>query len=355
MSSGKVRVGVVGCGKISPAYVNNLKRHFSHLCDVVGCADVDMDRARTQAAELGIAEVWTVDELIASPKVELVIDLTNPGAHHPVSHRALSAGKHVFVEKPMATTLELCHELVNQAEAKGVTLAGAVDTFLGAGLCTCRRLIDEGVLGVPGTAQALIGLPARTPQYLSLYGGPLYDMAPYYVTALVALLGPVRRVTGFVRLGQERPDTAAPISFPFETPVTAAATLELAGGLLATLHATGETCSYFPRVEIFGSNATLCLPDANAYGGPVLIRDKDGEREIPLDPGFAERGRALGVAEQARAIRTGALPRTHSRLLYHVSEVLHAIHDSSRQGKAVEIASTCERPAPFDYAELAAI
>lgn len=353
MSSAKIRVGVVGCGKISPAYVDNLKKHFAHLVDVVGCADVDMERARTRATELGIPEVCTVSELCTSPGVDLVVDLTNPGAHHPVSTQALSAGKHVFVEKPMATTLDLCHEMVSLAEQKGVTLAGAVDTFLGAGLVTCRRLIDEDAIGTPGTAHALIGLPARTPQYLSLYGGPLYDMAPYYVTALVTLLGPVRRVTGFVRLGPERPDTASAIAFPFETPVTAAATLELDTGLLATLHATGETSGYFPRVEIYGLGATLRLPDANGYGGPVTIRDKDGEREIPLDPGFAERGRALGVAEQALAIRTGSRPRTHSGLLYHVCEVLHAVHESSRERRAVDIASTCERPAPFDYASLA--
>lgn len=348
-----VKTGIVGCGKICPAYVNNLKSHFSHLVDVVACADIDPRAAKTRADELGIAVACSTDELLGNGDIELVVNLTNPGAHHPISMQALEAGKHVFVEKPLATTLELARELVDRANAADLTLAGAADTFLGAGLQTCRRLMDRGEIGEAGTAQALITLPAKSDRYLTVYGGPLFDMAPYYTTALVALLGPVSRVTGFVKAGPGERDISSLLAFPFETPLTAAAVLEFRSGLVATLHASGEGCCYLPRVDIFGSDATLRLTDANSYGGTVIVRDQERtERTVELENGFAEQGRGLGVAEQALAIREGRSPRAEGRLIYHVLDILHAVRMSASTGQAIRVESTCEQPAPFDAAVL---
>jgi predicted dehydrogenase len=349
----RVGVGIVGCGKISPAYVNNLKKHFAHVTDVVACADVDPDRARSRADELGIPKACTVDELLADAAVELVVDLTNPGAHHPVSSRALLAGKHVFVEKPLATTRELARELMELAASKGLTLAGAVDTFMGAGISTCRRLVDEGAIGEVGTARAFISLPARSSGYLSVYGGPLYDLGPYYLTALLLLLGPVRRVTAFAELAGEDVDTASLLAFPFKTVATGAAALLHESGRLSTLHATVAAHAYHPHAEVFGHTGSLTLSDANSYGGTIVLRDGQGEREVPLDPGFAEQGRALGVAEQALSIRRHRQPLASGELCYHVLDVLHAVRDSALSGQAVELASACARPRPFDYRELA--
>ncbi len=344
-----VKTGIVGCGRICPAYVNNLKTHFAHLVDITACADIDADAAGARADEFGIPVACTPDELLGRTDIELVVNLTNPAAHHPVSVRALEAGKHVFVEKPLATTLELAKELVERAEGAKLTLAGAADTFLGAGLQTCRLVLDRGDIGVTGTAQALIGMGVRSERYQTIYGGPLFDMGPYYTTALVALFGAVSRVTGFVKLGAEEPGNASSLAFPFETPVTAAAVLEFGCGLIATLHASAEACCYLPRVDVFGSEATLRLTDANSYGGTVIVRDPQGaERSVGLEHGFGERGRGLGVADQALAIREQRAPRANGTLMYHVLDILHAVRLSAGTGEAVEVASTCERPVPLD-------
>jgi predicted dehydrogenase len=348
-----VRTGVVGCGKISPAYVNNLKEHFSHLVDVRACADVDLERAKSRAEELKIPRACSVPELMADASIELVVDLTNPAAHHPVSMAALRAGKHVFVEKPLATTRALARELLETARARGVTLAGAADTFLGAGLSTCRRLLGEGAIGELGTARAFISLAAKNPFYQAVYGGALYDIAPYYLIALIVLLGPVVRVTGFVRTSEAMFEKGHPLAFPFTTPMTGAAALVHESGLVSTLHATVEASSYYPHVEIFGSDATLRINDANGYGGTIVKRDaKNTETELSLDPGFAAAGRGLGVAEQALAIRQGRAPRASGELSYHVLDVQTAVQDSSEKGAAVAITSGL-RPLPFDFAELA--
>ncbi|MBD3239909.1 MAG: gfo/Idh/MocA family oxidoreductase [Chitinivibrionales bacterium] len=348
-----VKTGIVGCGKICPAYVNNLKAHFAHLVDVVACADIDANTAKACADELGIPAACTTDELLARSDIELVVNLTNPGAHHPVSMRALEAGKHVFVEKPLATTLELASELVETAASAELTLAGAADTFLGAGLQTCRVLMDRGEIGEIGTAQALIALGFKSDRYLTVYGGPLFDMAPYYTTALVALLGPVVRVTGFVSVGPGERDTSSVLAFPFETPLTAAAVLEFRSGLIATLHASAEGCCYLPRVDIFGSDATLRLTDANSCSGTVVVRDREqNERTVALEKGFSEQGRGLGVAEQALAIREGRSPKADGRLGYHVLDILHAVRVSAKDGRAVRLESTCEQPGVFDAASV---
>lgn len=348
-----VRVGIVGCGRISPAYVKNIKAHFGAVCGVVACADIREEAARERAEELDIPRACTVEELMADDTVELVVDLTNPGAHYRVSMAALQAGKHVFVEKPLTTTLEQGREVLAAAEAKGLSVGGAADTFLGGGLQACRAVVDNGDIGTPTFAQVMFGTGGRHARYLGIYGGPLFDMGSYFVTALVSLFGPVAAVTGMVKQLDDSEMAAAElpsdIAWPFSTPYEAVAVLRFAGGHTASLSIVGGTCSYFPRIEVYGSEATLLTNDPNSYGGRVAVRDKDrAEKDVDPGEGFVEDGRGLGVAEMALAIRQDRQPRTNGTLMFHVLETLHAVRTASQTQNVVQLQSTCDQPEPFD-------
>jgi predicted dehydrogenase len=352
-----MKVGIVGCGNISPAYIKNLQGHFSKVAQIVACADISAEAARKRADEFKIPKACTVDELMADKSVQIVVDLTNPGAHHLVSQAALDAGKHVFVEKPLAVTLELARKMLATAEKKGLQIAGASDTFLGAGLQASRKAIDSDQIGSPSFAQALLGTGGKHRRYLAIYGGPLYDMGSYFITALISLFGPIARVSGITTNatlddgGNAKVDS--PLAFPFETPLSASAVLQFVSGQVATLTLAGETCRYFPRVEIYGTKATLITNDPNGYAGRVAIRDPDRkEVDVALEGGFAAEGRGLGVAELAHAISTGRTARANGKLMFHVLDVMHAIHRSSVTGTHVALTSTCEKPAAFDVAEL---
>lgn len=353
----KVRTGVIGCGKISAAYARILNKHFSHIVELVSCADIDPDCARRVADEFSIPTAGSVEELLGDSEVELVINLTNPAAHYEVSKAALDAGKHVFIEKPMTTGREQARELVDDAEKTGLQIAGASDTFLGAGLQAARKALDDGRIGQPVSGDSFFGFRAKSEVYLQVYGGPLFDFGPYYLTALVSLLGPIARVAGIVQrpgavaAGSKKPDGRP--SFDFETPLNAAAVVTFENGCIGTFSTAGQACGYYPRIEVHGTEATLRVNDPNQYGGWVAIRDSErNEHEVPLAGGFAEKGRGLGVAEMAYAIRHGRKARANSEIMYHVTDALHAIRDSSLRGSHVEIQSTCPQPGPFDVAEL---
>ena len=191
-----VKVGIVGCGTISGIYLKN--GAIFDTIEVVACADIDMDRAKARAEEYGVPKACTVEELLADPEVEIVVNLTIPKAHAKRRWAAIEAGKSVYNEKPLAVEREEGRALLEMARAKGVLIGGAPDTFLGGGLQTCRKLIDDGWIGEPVAANAFMmshGHESWHPDpdfYYQPGGGPMFDMGPYYLTALVALIGPIR-------------------------------------------------------------------------------------------------------------------------------------------------------------------
>jgi len=197
-------IGIIGCGNISTIYIENSKRLSNIL--LKGCADLDRSRAEAQVARFGLSKVYTVEEMLADPEIELIINLTIPAAHGDVALAAVQAGKSVYNEKPLTIKLEDAQRLMALAEAKGVRVGAAPDTFLGAGLQTCRQVIDSGEIGVPVAATAFMlghgpeGWHPSPEFFYQVGGGPMFDMGPYYLTALVSLLGPVRRVTGATRI-----------------------------------------------------------------------------------------------------------------------------------------------------------
>jgi predicted dehydrogenase len=358
MPDSAIGVGVIGCGNISGIYLENSKK-FAVL-KVVACADLDMERARARAAQYGVPKACSVEELLADPEIDLVLNLTVPKAHAAVAQAAIQAGKSVYNEKPLAIDRTEGRALMDAARARGVRVGCAPDTFLGGGLQTCRKLIDDGWIGAPVAATAFMmshGHEHWHPDpgfYYQPGGGPMFDMGPYYLTALVALLGPVRRVTGSTRLTfPERTITSQPkygTKITVTVPTHVAGLLDFADGTVATIITTFDVwAAELPQIEIYGTEGTLSLPDPNTFGGPVRIR-RAGASEwstLPLTHGYTANSRGLGVADLAYALRAGRPHRANGELAYHVLDIMQAIHEAAREGRHIDLTSTCDRPAPL--------
>lgn len=351
-----VGVGVIGCGNISTIYLKVMPG-FDNL-QVVGCADMVAERAQQQAAAFGI-QAMTVEGLLADPAIDIVVNLTVPAAHAAVARAALESGKSVYNEKPLALSVEEGRALASLAEARGLLIGGAPDTFLGAGLQTCRHLIDDGVIGEPMAASAFMlshGPEGWHPDPAFFYapgGGPLFDMGPYYLTALISLMGAVRSVTATARATfATRTVGSGPHKgeiVTVTTPTHIAANLDFASGAIATLVTSFDVWSHsLPCLEIYGTEGSLRGPDPNTFGGPVAVR-RAGEQawcDQPLVAGYDQNSRGLGVADMARALRQGDTPRV-ARLPLHVLEVMAAILKAADQGQRVAIETQPPRPAPL--------
>ena len=353
-----VKAGIVGCGEISGAYLKHLTGMLSGVVKVTACADLIVERAKKRAAEFGVPRVCTTEELVADPEIEIVVNLTMPAQHHEVTMAALTAGKHVFGEKALAVNRELGKEMLAAGVSRGLLLAGAPDTFLGAGLQACRRLIDEGAIGTPISAQAVLAAGHGSERYYNIFTGPMFDMGPYYLTAMVSLLGPVRRVTGSAQTPfaekpypPDSPDAGK--SFRVTRPGNISGVLDFASGSVGVITTTAEVAGYHPRLEIYGTDGILVTNDPNAYTGTVTLRPAKGEaREVKLAEGFPAWGRGLGVAELAQAIRAGHPPRASGALMFHVLDIMHSIHDASSEERHVHLESGCPRPEPFELSDL---
>ncbi len=358
MKLAPVNVGVIGCGNISGIYLQAGTRF--EILNIVACADLDMTRATAQAAKYHIPKACSVAELLADPAIEIVINLTVPQAHAEVALAALEAGKSVYNEKPLAIRREDARRILDLARSKGLLVGCAPDTFLGGGLQTCRKLIDQGAIGTPiGATAFMMGRGPESwhpnPDFFYQPGaGPMFDMGPYYLTALATLIGPVRRVTGSAQISfPERTITSQPLygtTIVVNTPTHIAGVLDFAGGAVGTIITSFDVwASQLPRIEIYGSEGTLSVPDPNTFGGPVRIwrSTERAWQDVPLTHGYTENSRGIGVADMAYALRLGRPPRASGALAYHVLDIMHAIHDSSREGRHTELQSTCARPAPL--------
>ncbi len=353
----KVKIGIVGCGTISSIYLKNCTEVFSVL-EVAACADMFPERAKAKAEEFNIPKACTVSELLSDPEIKIVLNLTIPKAHAEVTLAALEAGKNVYVEKPLAITREDGQKILSLAKSKGLLVGGAPDTFLGGGLQTCRKLIDDGWIGKPVASTAFMvnhGHESWHPDpefYYKVGGGPMFDMGPYYLTALISLMGPVKRVTGSAGITfPERTITSAPkygTKIEVDVPTHVAGIMDFESGAIGTIITSFDVWgSQLPRIEIYGSEGTLIVPDPNTFGGPVFYRrQKIGDwKEIPLTHGFSENSRGIGVADMAYSILSGRPHRANGDLTYHVLDIMHGFHDASREGKHYAVASTCSRPA----------
>jgi predicted dehydrogenase len=354
----KTKVGIIGAGNISGAYLE-ISKTFDIL-EVVAVADIDTVRARAQAEKYGISRVLTADELLADPEIQIVLNLTPPAGHADIALAALNAGKSVYNEKPLAIHREDAQRMLKLAKEKGLRIGCAPDTFMGAGLQTCRKLIDDGAIGTPVAATAFMlghGPEEWHPDpdfFYKVGGGPMFDMGPYYLTALVSLLGSVRRVTGSTRISFPERVIGSGVKkgqkITVETPTHLVGVLDFASGPVGNIITSFDVWKTgLPRIEIYGSEGTLSVPDPNTFGGPVLLaKARSNEwQEMPLLPIRAKNSRSLGLADMAYALRSGRAHRANSDMAYHVLDLMHTIIDASREGHHIEMRSTCQRPAPM--------
>lgn len=358
----KVGIGIVGVGAISGIYLQNLTGLFEEV-EVVGVCDLIRERAEKAVETYGVKLYEDMHALFASPDVDIVLNLTRPYEHFDVTRAALEAGKHVYSEKPLGASLAEGEALYALAQRLGLTIGGAPDTFLGAGLQTCRKLIDDDMIGSPVAALAFnIGHGHETwhpdPAFYYQYGGgPMLDMGPYYITALVSLLGPVSSVSGMTatsypaRIITSQPHYGEVIDVAVATHLTG--TLQFEAGPIATV-VTSFDCfpTSLPYIEIFGSKGNLLLPDPNYFAGPVLLKRTTAEayKEIPLlYDDYVDNSRGLGVADMAKGIATGRKPRCHMDMTLHVLEILTAFQRSQDSRQHIAIDTRTDRPAPRKY------
>ncbi|MBL7649343.1 MAG: Gfo/Idh/MocA family oxidoreductase [Candidatus Hydrogenedentes bacterium] len=353
-----MRVGLIGCGNISTVYFEAGGR-FRDL-QIVACADRDPARAEAAAVRHAIPRVLDVANLPGDPEVDLVLNLTPPQAHTPVLRTAIAAGKHAYTEKPLGLSLAESISLLEQAGAAGVTIGCAPDTVLGAGIQTARKLIDDGWIGRPVSATAFMLCPGHESWhpdpafYYAPGGGPLFDMGPYYLSALVTLLGPItqacamttaaaseRIITSEARFGQ---------AVPVAVPTHVSGTLAFESGALATLIMSFDAIGHsLPHLEIHGTEGSLQVADPNTFGGPIRLkrRGADAFADVPLSHTYASQSRGLGLAEMARAIQDGREPRASARMALHVLDCMEALHRSAGARTFVSLATRCPRPEPM--------
>ncbi|HEX3357466.1 MAG TPA: Gfo/Idh/MocA family oxidoreductase [Tepidisphaeraceae bacterium] len=360
-----VKVGVIGTGAISGAYLG-MAKNFP-IVEIAACADIDIERAKQAGEKFQIAKVCTVDELLADPGIEIVLNLTIPKAHVPISLRAIEAGKHTYLEKPLGVDKEEGKVLLAAAKKAKKRIGCAPDTFLGAGLQTARKLIDDGAIGRPVAFTAFMmgrgheGWHPNPEFYYQVGGGPMFDMGPYYLTALLNLLGRARKINGMASIAiPDRTITSQPLSgkkISVETPDHIVGSIEFENGAVGTIIQT-FACYHAPYdhkhpIVIYGETGTLQVPDPNGFDGTVLLQSAGEKQAREMPHSFVVGyGRSVGLADMAYAVRSGRKHRVSGELGFAVLEMMQGFLDSSRTGKAIYLKAKYERPAPM-RAELA--
>ncbi|HPO90932.1 MAG TPA: Gfo/Idh/MocA family oxidoreductase [Victivallales bacterium] len=353
-----MKIGIIGCGNISNTYLKNAAK-FKDI-ELVACADIKMEAAQKKAEEFNI-KALSVDEILSDSEIELIVNLTVPQAHTEVNLAALKAGKHVYCEKPFALDLDDASKIVELAKKKKLRVGSAPDTFLGAGYQTCRKIIDDGKIGKPiaGTVVMLSRGPEKwhpnAPIFYQKGAGPMFDIGPYYVTALVSLLGPAKSVIGYTsRAFNERIGGAGPYAgkkFKVDAYTHYSGSIEFHNGALINLAVSFDIYrgAHNP-IEIYGTEGSIICPDPNTFGGPVKLYQpwmKDWV-ECNLSGRYSENSRILGAADMASAIKNKRLHRCSDLLARHVLEIMLAFEESSKSGEKYILKSKCDIPVPMD-------
>ncbi|MDG4766371.1 Gfo/Idh/MocA family oxidoreductase [Solwaraspora sp. WMMD406] len=349
-------VGVVGLGVVSRAYLKTLVDHPT--VRVVAVADLDAARAVAAAATIPGTAAVSVERLLHHPDVATVLNLTIPAAHAEISDAAIDAGRNVYVEKPLTVTFPEGRSIIDRAVSAGVRVGCAPDTVLGTGTQTARAAIDDGLIGRPLSASAVLVTPGHErwhpdPDfYYAPGGGPLMDMGPYYISALIHLLGPVRAVIGAAsQLRETRIIGSGPRlgqRIPVEVPTHVTGVLEHAGGALSTLTTSfdGVATTAAP-IEVLGEEGTLAVPDPNTFDGEVrhLALGDPGWHTLAPRAGYVAAARGVGLIDLVRAAETRP-PRASGEVALHVLDVMTALLRSAADGRRVELTTTVERPTP---------
>jgi predicted dehydrogenase len=354
----KVKIGIIGCGNISDIYLENCKK-FEGL-KVSCCADLIVEKAQVKAKEHKVPKACKVEELLSSPDVDIVLNITNPVAHKEICLKAIDSGKSVFVEKPLGITREEGKKILEKAKEKGVRVGAAPDTFLGGGLQLCRKLIDDGWIGKPVAATAFMAHHGHEgwhpdPEFTYKKGaGPMLGMGPYYMTTLIALLGSVKSTIASAKMSfPERTIMSMPKrgqKIKVEVPTHVTGVLEFENGILATTITSYDVwASNLPWIEIYGSEGTLSVPDPNTFGGPVKVFRVEENKwsEMPIPFVYKENSRGLGLADMAYAIKQDRNHRANGELAYHALDVMLSFYNASDKEQKYVVESSCARPEPL--------
>ena len=358
------KVGIVGCGMISDTYFKASQKF--RMIEVVACSDIIPERSEAKT-ELYDVPSMSNDELFAIPEIEIVLNLTPPQVHSEIAMDTLKAGKNAYSEKPFGVDADDAAKVIALGQSKGLRVGCAPDTFLGGGQQTARKLLDDGWIGKPLSGSAIVmgRGPEKWPQAPFFYdygAGPMLDLGPYYITALVNLLGPAKSVTAvttkgseFRTLGPEVAEQYQDTYKPFDTyPVTVTTHLtgvvEFHCGAVITVMASFDVYKHGHRpIEIYGSEGSMQVPDPNTFGGPVAVCRK-GQKEwqqVPLSHTYSDNSRSIGAADMAIALRNNRPHRVNGTLANHVLDIMLSFDKASKEGRKIELDTTCERPKPL--------
>jgi predicted dehydrogenase len=365
MTTKRLGVGFIGTGNISSAYLKAIMGRDGlpgfPVLDIKGLADMRPEAATARAAEFGL-EAMSIEQMLADPSIALIVNLTIPRAHVEVGLRVLAAGKHVYSEKPLGISFAEGKTLLDAANKAGLRIGSAPDTFLGGAHQEARAVVDSGALGpiIGGTAFMQVpGHEAWHPDpafYYDIGGGPVLDMGPYYITDLVNLLGPVARVSAMAsRLRRERPVLSEPKKgeiMPVRVDTHVTGSLGFANGAVVQVAMSFDVAAHrHVPLELYGTEATLIVPDPNHFGGAVELRKRGRDEawtSIPVSQPYAEGNyRSLGVADMAQAILDNRPHRANGDLALHVLEVMEAFETASREGRTIAITTPVVRPEPL--------
>lgn len=329
------------------------------ILNLKSCADLNMDAARAVAEEYQMTAV-TVEELLGDPTIDIVINLTVPQVHAKVSMDILSAGKHLYSEKPLALDNSEGEELLALAAQTGLRVGCAPDTFLGAGLQTARKLLDDGWIGrtLAGTAFVMSGGPENWHPNPGFFyergGGPMLDMGPYYISGLVHLLGPVQSVCAMTSMPRTERIATCQEKFGQVLPVSVSThcsgSLLFQSGVVINIAVSFDVLKHHHKpLELYGTDGSMSVPDPSNFGGPVSVAraGADGWLDVPLMFGYKERARGVGVADMAHAIQAGRPHRCSGELALHALEVMNAFERSQERRAWQDIVHQCEQPMPF--------
>ncbi len=372
--------GVIGTGTYCDHYLRNLGPVHKNVRPV-GCADLNTEAAHAAAERWNIPKVYTTDEMLADPEVDIVLILTNPASHYSLTMQALKAGKHVYCEKPLATSLEQANEIVEFAAQQGLFVGSAPDTFLSPEFQTVRRLIDDGAIGkVINVTANYVGPGADLwhPNAGFLYkqgGGPALDMGPYFLTTLVSMLGPIDSIFCYGNRGWDARDIHG-TSVDVDVTTNYCAVVKFASGAVGNVNLTyDEWKSHLPGMELYGTEGVIIAPDPNTMMGPIkllkadefkaLVNGKDNMgaklgaiygpesdtlfREIDTVAPRIGNERGAGLADMARAITEGRDPRVSADLCRHVTEAINAFDVSVQTGLPYKMTTTFQLPAPMEW------
>lgn len=365
MKTRRLGIGFIGTGNISSAYLRAIAGHEAMagfpMLDIKGLADMRPEAAEVRAAEFGL-RARSIDALLADPEVQLIVNLTIPRAHVEVGLKCLAAGKHVYSEKPLGIGFAEGKALLDAANRAGLRIGSAPDTFLGGAHQQARAVVDSGALGQVVGGTAFFQCPGHESWhpdpafYYDIGGGPVLDMGPYYITDLVNLLGPVARVSAMSsRLRSQRPITSEPkrgqvMDVRVDTHVTGA--LGFANGAVVQVGLSFDVPAHkHVPLELYGTEASLIVPDPNFFGGEVELRQRGRDAAwtpVPVTQPYADGNyRSLGVADMALGILEGRPHRASGELALHVLEVMEAFATASAEGRTIAIHTPVTRPDPL--------